>query len=117
MANHVDDKINEIINEHAMECEKASVSRNVDETGRRIKDALKGFTALDVLGSGHWEGLYYEAKILALRDAVLEMAKGGMSRTVVITDPGHPSSLPTPLETAIEAAPAPKKTRKAKAAA
>lgn len=112
MANCVDTKINEIINDHVAESEKASVSRNVDETARRIKEALCDFSSLEILASDHWGGLYYEAKIMALRDAVLEMAKGAekpAKGVAVVDDAGVVSIEP------VEAAP--KKSRKAKAAA
>ncbi len=121
MANKVDDKINEIINDHAAESEKLSISRDVDETGRRIKAALEGFSRLDILASDHWGGLYYEQKITALREAVLELAKGAAkpakSKQEQIDDLEAQKAIVEAEIATKEAVATAKKARKAKAAA
>ena len=109
MPNAVDAKIDEVTQAHVAESEAANVSRNVDETAKRVKDAIAEFSALDILASGYWEGLYYEAKILALRNAVLELAA---PRLVGASDPQVADSAELVTEV-----PAPKKARKPKAAA
>ena len=112
----LDTEIGQMIEAYTVECEKANVSRNMDEQGRRAKDIVAKHSRLDVLASAHWEGLYYEHKIMALRDAVLELAKGAAAPAkVVVHVEADPAQVE--LEDAIEAAPAPKKTRKAKVAA
>ena len=74
MPNSVDQKIDEITQEHVAECERLNVSRNVGVTAQRIQAALKSFSAVEVLGSGYWTGLHDQAKTAAIRDAVLELA-------------------------------------------
>ena len=118
----LDTEIGQMIEAYTVECEKANVSRNMDEQGRRAKDIVAKHSRLDVLASAHWEGLYYEHKIMVLRDAVLELAKSAAKPAkgvAVVDDAGVVSIEPAQieLEQAIEAAPAPKKTRKAKVAA
>ena len=107
----LDTEIGQMIEAYTIECEQASVSRNMDEQGRRAKAIVAKYSAVDILGSEHWTGLYYEHKIMALRDAVLELAKGSNDHVVgiaVMDDDGVVSIEP------VEAAPAPKRTRKAK---
>lgn len=112
----LDTEIGQMIEVYTIECEQASVSRNMDEQGRRAKEIVAKYSAVDILGSEHWTGLYYEHKIMALRDAVLELAKGAAAPArVVVHVEADPAQVE--LEDAIEAAPAPKKTRKAKVAA
>jgi hypothetical protein len=87
MSNHVDAKIDEITQAHVAESEKACVSRNVEETARRIKEALTEFTFMDVLASGYWEGLHDQAKLWAVRAAVLELAAPKKSKGVALVSP------------------------------
>jgi hypothetical protein len=112
MPNAVDAKIDEVTQAHVVECEGSNISRNVDETAKRVKDAIAEFSALDVLASGYWEGLYYEAKILALRNAVLELAFP-LGAGVVLNSPENEAKA---LENNAEGV-VTKKARKPKAAA
>jgi hypothetical protein len=115
----LDAEIGQMIEAYTIECEKANVSRNMDEQGRRAKDIVAKHSRLDVLASAHWEGLYYEAKIIVLRDALLEWfnaankpAKAAATAYVPLSETVEPDQVE--LEAEIEAAPAPKKPRKAK---
>jgi hypothetical protein len=104
MLNAVDKKIDEITQAHVAECEKLNVSRVVSVTTARINEALKAFSAIEILGSGYWTGLHDQAKVAAIRDALVELAEKVAAMT--------PKPAPAPqvdLEDAIEAAPAPKK--------
>lgn len=121
MPNAVDVKIAEITDGHTAECEKLNVSRNVQETKRRIELALADFSRLDILASGYWEGLGDAAKIAAIRAAVVEMAeKPAKPKTTTLVSPDG-DSVTVPVNEGgtgeIEVIEKPKKARKAKAAA
>lgn len=113
--NKLDVEIGQMVEAYTVECEKASVSRNMDEQGRRTKEIVGKHTPLEILGSCYWEGLYYEAKIMSLREAVLELAKAS-AKPAKVTAPVEVEPPQVDLEAAIEAAPAPKKGRKPKVA-
>ena len=123
MPNAVDAKIDQITQAHVAECEKANVSRNVDETAKRVKDAIAEFSAVYVLASGYWGSLHDQSKVMAIRDAVLELAtviEAGLAAAK--REPvGFRKALGEPIHSVSAAvepeAPAPKKPRKAKAAA
>lgn len=116
MPNIVDEKIHDLTQEHVRECEKLNVSRNVTETARRIDAALKEFSRFEVMASGYWTSLHDQAKVMAIRDAVLELAekleklgKGAKSPAPVAAEPAQ-----VELEDAIEDAPKPAKKAKPK---
>jgi hypothetical protein len=113
MPNAVDAKIDEVTQAHVVECEGSNISRNVDETAKRVKDAIAEFSALDVLASGYWEGLYYEAKIIALRNAVLELAAPVMA----VAHLGEPNTSEPPPAEVTQAKPKPKSIRGTKGVA
>ena len=108
MPNHIDAHIDEITQAHVAECEKANVSRNVDETKRRVKEILEGYTAVEILAASYWEGLHDAAKVAAIRAAVLELARP----VKIATPPPAPDEDElTPLEHSIEDAGKPKSKR------
>jgi DNA-directed RNA polymerase specialized sigma subunit len=106
MPNAVDRKIDEITQEHVRECEKLNVSRNVVMTAQRVAEALKAFSAIEILASGHWEGQHDAAKTAAIRNAVLEL-----SAKVEALTPKPAPAKQVELEEAIEAAPPKKSAR------
>lgn len=75
MANKVDQKIDEVTQAHVAECEKLNVSRNVTVTAQRVQEALKGFSTIEILESGYWTSLSDQQRVLAMRDAVVDLAK------------------------------------------
>jgi hypothetical protein len=109
MANHIDAHIDTITQAHVAECEKANVSRNVDETKRRVKDVLAQYSAMEILASGYWEGLHDAAKVAAIRAAVLEL--GQPVKVAKAPDPEPDEDEITPLEKSIEDAGKPKSKR------
>lgn len=100
MPNAVDRKIDEITQEHVRECEKLNVSRNVVMTAQRVAEALKAFSAIEILASGHWEGQHDAAKTAAIRNAVLELA----AKVEALTPKPAPAPTQVDLETLVEEA-------------
>lgn len=125
--NHVDEEIHETIQKYVAEAEKANVSRDMQEQQRRIQAVLDKNSPLDVLASGHVMSLHDQARLMAIREAVLELAKIVKTQLLVKTPkPAPVQSSPvessaveqTDIEAAIEEAPTPKKRgRKPKVAA
>lgn len=95
--NHVDEEIHDVIQKYVAEAEKANVSRDMSEQQRRIQAVLDKNTPLDVLASGHVMSLHDQARLLAVRDAVLELHK--MVRSIML------AKLPKPEPVAVQSSP------------
>lgn len=118
--NHVDEEIHDVIQKYVAEAEKANVSRDMSEQQRRIQAVLDKNTPLDVLASGHVMSLHDQGRLMAIREAVLELHKMVKSMMMAKPKPEPVAVQSSRVEqSAVEdEAPAPKKRgRKAKAAA